>query len=298
MIREIKNNTLEIRQDEIQDFTEDDVKTVCNRLLKIMSDASNFEITFDKEHDAPNCENSCIGDFEEINKFNEEISGCALFFPNTKFIYKNDDREVSSLYLIKANDKAYLIIDSLKTYDFKQGDAKHLNHRLYGEEVKDSLFYSRDENKVINYYFKTIIDYSDYLVLLNNIKHLTKKNGTEFSNWSKSFKTEFRNYEYAVYFKINNYILSNEAASVDISFYDKCITLYSKELNGDFSQANIYKCFEEEIERKKTEYIHQIAHAKNAIQNVRNLVNKYNNTQEQISNLQKTLNNDLRYILK
>ena len=297
MIREIKNNALEIRQEEIQEFTKDEAINVCNRLLNIMSDASNYGITYDKAHAEPNFENSYIADYSEINKFGEEITGRGVFFPNTQFLFKNCDSEVNLLYIVKAVNNYYIIINSSHIFEFDKGIVKHLNYRLYAVQLTDSLYYSNDENKVREYYLKSIIDYNNYITLLNNIKHLEKKDGAEFSNWNKSFRTSLNGSEYAVNIQINSYILSNEPCSVTISFCDRCITLNAKDLSGDFSQKNIYKCFIKEIERKKTEYFHQIAHAKEMINNVRNLVNNYNETQEKIQGLQKTLNNELRHIL-
>ena len=297
MTNEIKNNYLEIRQEEIKDFTEEEAKEACKILLKIMSNDSDYKITYDKAHCKPSIENSYSGEFEEVNKFSEEIAGRALFFPNTAFKFKNSETEVISYYLVNTINGVYMIIDKLHTYNFSS-NIKHLNYTLSSERLKDNLYYNNNENKVISHYLKSIIDYQEYLNVLNSIEHQTKKDGSEFKDWNKSFTVKYLNNEYYVNFNIDYTYINNEPYAVDVIIGDRTIYLTSNNLNNNFSRENIFKQFLLEVENKKNECLHEIARAKEIIKNVKSLVAEFNQTQEKIKELQASLNCDLKNILR
>jgi hypothetical protein len=297
MTNEIKNNYLELRQEDIKDFTEEEAKGACEMLLKIMSDGSNYEITYDKEHYMPSIENSYTGEFEETNKFNEEITGHGLFFPNSVFKFKKNETAVISFYLVNTMNGVYMIIDRLHTYEFNN-NAKHLNYTLKAEKLNQDLYYSVDENKVIKHYLKSILENQEYYSVLTSIKHLYKKDGSEFKDWNKSFTVKYLKNEYYVNFKIDYTYINNEPYAVDVIIGDRTIYLTSNELNNNFSRENITRQFLYEVENKKNECLHEIEHAKEIIKNVRSLINDYNKTLEKIKQLQDTLNCDLKNVLR
>lgn len=294
-------NLLEIRQEEIKEITEEEIKIVCKQLKKILSDASNFEITFNKEHVAPTTDNSYIGDFTEVNKFNEEIKGRALFFPNTQFICKNSNDpkiDVVSFYLVNTCYGFKMIIKTETTYKTFKSDL--LKYKLDCERLSDELYYSYEENQIRHYYASRLASVADDRRKLNNITFCYKKSGEPFKDLNKCIKYKSL---FGYYYPLEMHLSGNVYVNRD---YLTNYTLNAAILNEnepdepsteeEFNRT-VIDGLKKNIEQIKITIEEDIKHYQFILDNVRELVNDYLKKEKRIQAIKETLNCDISRIL-
>ena len=296
-------NLLEIRQEEIKEMSAEDAARACAQFSKIMSASSNYNIKFNQEHAAPTLDNSYIGDFEEVNKFTEEISGRALFFPNTEFIYKslngNIKTEVITLYIINTAGGFKMVVETETDYNISTLST-NFKRKLYSEKLSDELYYTARENQVRGYYAQRISEAANDLNKLDRIEFFTKKSGLPFKDLNKCIKWKgwgANNY-YALEFQEDNrgdlinrdYLSGYNIKIVIDDLIKNCNTVEER-------NAGIIAELKNEIKRLKATIQEDKKHYQEIFDNVRELVNEYSRKTQEIEAIKSTLNHDLNIIL-
>ena len=296
-------NLLEIRSEEIKEMSAEDAARACAQLSKIMSASSNYNIKFNQEHAAPTLENSYIGEFEEVNRFTEGISGRALFFPNTEFLYKslngNIKTEVIALYIINTVYGFKMVVETETDYNISTL-AVNFKRKLYSEKLSDELYYTVQENQVRGYYARRISEAVNDLNKLDRIEFFAKKSGLPFKDLSKCIKWKswgFNNY-YALEFQEDNksdlinrdYLNGYNIKIVIDDLIKNCGTVEER-------NAGIISELKNEIKHLKATIQEDIKHYQEIFDNVRELVNEYSRKTQEIEAIKSTLNHDINIIL-
>lgn len=287
-------NTLEIRQEEIKGIEAQDIENACAQLMKIFGSESAYTITYNHEHAAPTIENAYIGDFEIKNRFNEEIAGKAIFFPNTDFIHK-DSRDVQvdiiQLYVIKSFNGYHIVADKKVKY----GSIKKEFHNITADRLDDSLFYSAEENKVRQAYVRKIKSCEKDIKKLDTIQFYYKKDGAPFKDLKKCIKCRSIHGDiYPVEFDSINGQLTNreylENYAIRISLGD----VFNSE--EDFNGAAIEE-LKKVIKNLQETLKNNIIKYSAIVDNVRALVKEYDDKIKQIEAIKNTINNNISLVL-
>ena len=287
-------NTLEIRQEEIKGIEAQDIKNVGALLKKIFDNESAYTITYNLEHAAPTIENACVGDFEANNWVNEEISGKAIFFPNTEFIYKNSCEiqvDIIQLYIIKSFNGYQIVTDK----KIKYGDIEKEFNIITAESLSDSLFYSAEENKVRQAYAKKIKSCEKDIKKLDTIQFYYKKDGAPFKDLKKCIK--YRSIYgdlLPIEFDSINGKLTNRDYLENYTIRINLGDVFSSE--EDFNGAaveelkKVINCLQETLKNDIIKY-------SAIVDNVRALVKEYNDKMQQIEAIKNTINNSISLVL-
>ena len=296
-------NLLNVRQEEIKEMSAEDAARACAQFSKIMSASSNYNIKFNQEHAAPTLENSYIGGLEEVNQFNEGISGRALFFPNTEFIYKslsgNIKTEVITLYIINTVYGFKMVVETETDYNISTLSA-NFKRKLYSEKLSDELYYTGQENKVRGYYARRISEAVNDLNKLDRIEFFTKKGGLPFKDLNKCIK--WKGWGVNSYYSlelqedsrgdlINRDYLSGYNIKIIID------DLIKNSGTVEERNAGIIAKLKNEIKQLKATVQEDIKHYQEIFDNVRELVNEYSRKTQEIEAIKSTLNRDINIIL-
>ena len=287
-------NTLEIRQEEIKGIEAQDIENVSALLMKTFGNESAYTITYNHEHAAPTIENAYIGDFAIKNRFNEEIAGKAIFFPNTDYIHK-DSRggqvDIMQLYVVKCLSGYILVVDK----KIKWGSIEKEFHNITADRLNDSLFYSAEENIVRQAYTRKIKTCENDIKKLDAIQFFYKKDGAPFKALEKCIKycsvygdmrpVEFDNINGRL---INRDYLENYAIRINLQ------DVFSTEKNFNFAAIEelkkVINSLHETLESDIIKY-------RDIVDNVRALVKEYEDKMQQIEAIKNTINNNIRLVL-